>query len=123
MADASRLRNRRNSGLGTPPPIEEARVDLAPQAQPTDGGVDREGASEAAQENGEGKAGQNTRQAEVYMASRVDGRSLRRSGRTIQFATRVSPEFDERIRTIAKRERMLLVEVLEKALEAYEAQR
>jgi len=57
------------------------------------------------------------------MASRVDGRSLRRSGRTIQFATRVSPEFDERIRTIAKRERMLLVEVLEKALDAYEAQR
>jgi hypothetical protein len=123
MADASRLRNRRNSGLGKPPPIEEARVDLAPQAQPTDGGVDREGASEAAQENGEGKAGQNTRQAEMYMASRVDGRSLRRSGRTLQFATRVSPEFDERIRTIAKRERMLLVEVLEKALEAYEAQR
>jgi hypothetical protein len=45
---------------------------------------------------------------------------MRRSGRTIQFATRVSPEFDERIRQIAFRDRMLLVEVLEHALDAYE---
>lgn len=51
---------------------------------------------------------------------RIDGRSLRRSHRTIQFATRVSPEFDERIRMIAQRDELLLVEVLEKALEAYE---
>lgn len=51
---------------------------------------------------------------------RIDGRSLRRSHRTIQFATRVSPEFDERIRAIAQRDELLLVEVLEKALDAYE---
>jgi hypothetical protein len=51
---------------------------------------------------------------------RIDGRSLRRSHRTIQFATRVSPEFDERIRAIAQRDGLLLVEVLEKALNAYE---
>jgi len=51
----------------------------------------------------------------------MDGRTMRRSGRTVQFATRVSPEFDERIRQIATREGMLLVEVLECALDAYEA--
>ncbi len=45
---------------------------------------------------------------------------MRRSGRTVQFATRVSPEFDERIRQIAMRDGMLLVEVLERALDAYE---
>jgi len=45
---------------------------------------------------------------------------MRRSGRTVQFATRVSPEFDERVRQIAMRDGMLLVEVLEHALEAYE---
>src|SRR3954447_1648565 len=123
MADASRLKNRRNSGLGAPPPIEEARADLAPQIQTFGEGVARESASETEQGERGGNAGQKRRQPEAYMASRVDGRSLRRSGRTIQFATRVSPEFDERIRTIAKRERMLLVEVLEKALDAYEAQR
>ena len=48
---------------------------------------------------------------------------MRRSGRTVQFATRVSPDFDERIRRIAMRDGMLLVEVLERALDAYEASR
>ena len=31
---------------------------------------------------------------------RLDGRSLRRSNRVIQFATRVTPEFDQRIREL-----------------------
>jgi hypothetical protein len=53
-------------------------------------------------------------------AARRDGRSARRSGRTLQFATRVSPEFDDRLRSIAERDGKLLVEVLEDALEAYE---
>lgn len=56
-------------------------------------------------------------------ASRIDGRTLRRSGRTVQFATRVSPAFDARIRRIAQRDGMLLVEVLEQALDAYEVGR
>ncbi len=50
-----------------------------------------------------------------------DGRSLRRTGRTLQFATRVSPDFDARLRTIAENQGMLIVEVLEQALDAYEA--
>jgi hypothetical protein len=32
----------------------------------------------------------------------------------------VSPEFDDRLRTIAEREGLLLVEVLERALDLYE---
>lgn len=44
----------------------------------------------------------------------------RRTNRTLQFSTRVTPEFDERIRAIARRDGLLLVEVLERALEAYE---
>ncbi len=58
--------------------------------------------------------------AAPIQAGRMDGRTMRRSGRTVQFATRVSPEFDERIRQIAMRDGMLLVEVLERALDAYE---
>ena len=54
---------------------------------------------------------------------RIDGRSLRRSGRTLQLATRVSPEFDARLRHIAQRDGLLLVEVLERALDAYESDR
>jgi hypothetical protein len=55
--------------------------------------------------------------------SRIDGRSLRKSGRLIPFATRVSLEFDERLRNIAQRDGLLLVEVLEHGLDAYEAAR
>ena len=51
---------------------------------------------------------------------RRDGRSARRSGRTLQFATRVSPAFDDRLRSIDERDGKLLVEVLEDALDAYE---
>ena len=91
MADASKLKRR--TGLGAPPPIEEAS--------------------------------QNLQQPEIAKApvERIDGRTLRRSGRTIQLATRVSPEFDARLRHIAQRDGLLLVEVLERALDAYESAR
>ena len=49
-----------------------------------------------------------------------DGRSARRTGRTEQFATRVSADFDKRFRAVAKRDRLLLAQLLEKALDAYE---
>ena len=45
---------------------------------------------------------------------------MRRTGRTVTFATRVSQEFDDRIRDIAEEKGLMLVEVLERALEAYE---
>jgi hypothetical protein len=54
---------------------------------------------------------------------RIDARSLRRTGRTLQLATRVSWEFDDKLRRIAQRDGLKLVEVLERALEAYEAAR
>ena len=38
---------------------------------------------------------------------------------TLAFATRVTPAFDQEIRDIAEREGLKLVEVLEKAVEAY----
>ena len=41
-------------------------------------------------------------------------------GRTIQFATRVTPDFDLRIRLLAQSQGVLIVEVLEKVLDAYE---
>ncbi len=114
MADASKLKGLRRSGLGTPPPQHEARTDLAP------------GPPLAALPSPESTAASRHLRPAAAAASqhgRIDGRTMRRSGRTVQFATRVSPEFDERIRQIAMREGMLLVEVLEHALDAYEASR
>lgn len=121
MADASKLKHLRRSGLGAPPSIEEARSDLVSLSERgSDGG--RQAAESGLSGEGETADLPGNRRA-TPSANRVDGRTLRRSGRTVQFATRVSPEFDERIRQIAKRERKLLVEVLEQALEAYEASR
>lgn len=93
MADLSRLKKNK---LGTPPPLDEASQnlaapELAPAAPPEEG------------------------------RPRRDGRSARKTHRTLPFATRVSPEFDSRLRDIAERDGLLLVEVLERALEAYEA--
>lgn len=94
MADLSKLMKKR---LGAPPPLEDT-ADLlkAPEVAPL------APASPAAHRRGE------------------DGRSARRTGRTLQFATRVSEEFDARFRNVAKRDGLLLAQLLEKALEAYE---
>lgn len=112
MADASKLKGLRRSGLGAPPPQHEARTDLAPE--PPRSALSNAGSATAARQP-------RRTEAAAPQPGRMDGRTMRRSGRTVQFATRVSPEFDERIRQIAMREGMLLVEVLEQALDAYEA--
>jgi hypothetical protein len=99
MADLSKLKRR--GTLGAPPSSSEASSNLeAPEMVPP--AVDP-----VTSATGE--------------VRRVrDGRSARRTGRTIQFATRVSAAFDERFRTIAERDGLLHVELLEKALDAYD---
>jgi hypothetical protein len=100
MADVSKLKQVRGS-LGAPPSIEEASPNLrAPEIAPLPSPVGTE-------------AGPRRR----------DARAMRRTNRTLPFATRVSPEFDNRLRDIAERDGLKLVELLERALEAYEVQR
>ncbi len=95
MADVSKLKRKT---LGTPPPMEEASSNLhAPETVP------------AAHLLG----------ATSEQISRMDGRSARRTNRTLQFATRVRPEWDTELRALARRDGLLLVEVLERALELY----
>jgi hypothetical protein len=111
MADLSKLKRR--STLGAPPPPAEASSNLeaaeivlpAPHSAPPP--TERIAASIPS------SAGQGRRLH--------DGRSARRTGRTVQFATRVTPDFDERFRAIAERDRLLHVELLEKSLAAYES--
>jgi len=98
MADVSKLKGR--STLGAPPPLDEASNNLsAPEVAP----VASPAQAPAAASN-----------------DRPDGRSTRRTNRTVQFATRVTPEFDRRVRAIAASEGRLLVEILERALDLYE---
>ena len=103
MADLSKLK-RRNT-LGTPPTPEEASENLAaPEIAPTHLRV----------------ASLSSAPAALRGQGRIDGRTLRKTGRTVQFATRVSLEFDDRLRRLAQRDGLKLVEVLERALDVYE---
>ncbi|MGE5421617.1 MAG: hypothetical protein ACM3O2_00150 [Syntrophothermus sp.] len=54
---------------------------------------------------------------------KIDARTLRKTGRTIQFATRVTERFDRQFRAVAKRDNVMLATLLELALEAYENNR
>ncbi|HAT1529026.1 hypothetical protein [Morganella morganii] len=104
MADVSKLKKAK-SRLGTPPSAEETATGLvAPEVAPL------------AQES----------QSIEYEASepesiyvRRDGRSARKTHRTLAFATRVTIEYDKELREIAERDGLLLVEVLEESLKAY----
>src|SRR5262245_17177760 len=112
--------------LGAPPPPEEASRNLeAPEvapAMPPTGEPRRSGAMPLSERNP--AAIQEEPSAQPPDAPyRVDGRSLRKTDRTVQFATRVSWEFDAKLRQIAQRDGLLLVEVLERALDAYEEAR
>ena len=55
------------------------------------------------------------------MEKQFDGRALRKTGRTQQLATRVTPEFYRRLRLAAARDGLKMVEVLERGLDRYDA--
>ena len=111
MADLSKLKRRRSS-IGLPPPIEEASRNLsAPETAPVE-------VMEPVL-----VAATSVKSVRAQSKVRIDGRTRRRSGRSLQFATRVSWEWDEKLRQIAERDGLLLVEVLERSLEAYEARK
>lgn len=62
----------------------------------------------------------NLQQPETF---HVDGRSLHKTGRVHQLGTRVTPDFYDKVRGIAARDRLKIVELLEMAIEAYENNR
>jgi hypothetical protein len=100
MADVSKLKRKT---LGAPPTMEEASANLyVPESVVPPASV----------------AGPSS-----DPARRMDGRSARRTNRTLQFATRVRTEWDAELRSLAQRDGLLLVEVLERALELYKISR
>ncbi len=66
------------------------------------------------------KAGNNLDEPEHAPAPPVDGRTLRKTGRTVQLGTKVTPELKRKIKQIAANDGLKIVELLEKAVEAYE---
>jgi hypothetical protein len=95
MVEASKLKNR--SRLPAPPTPDEAGENLkAPEAAPP------------------------APAPATAPRQRRDGRSLRATGRTHPFATRIKPETHERMLDIAERDGITLGELIERAIEAYE---
>ncbi|KKF38622.1 hypothetical protein SJZ84_20550 [Hafnia paralvei] len=113
MADASKLKAKRSRGsLGTPPGPDEVATSLnSPEVAPS-----------PLPEVAEHQSPVNVLSKVEIPYVRRDGRSARKTHRTLAFATRVTPEFDNEVRDIAEREGLKLVEVLENALEAYKKQ-
>ena len=98
MADASKFKRRRTS-LVTPPPLEEASTNLSePEAAPS-------------------SLDDNANQ--LITPPRIDGRSRRRSNRTLQLNLRITPECDALLRHIADQENILLTEALERSVNSY----
>jgi hypothetical protein len=121
MANLSKLK-RRNT-LGAPPPLEEASQNLsAPEVAPVVAPQATPPRATATLPRKPYRAG-NEHETVNDRRERIDGRGLRKTGRTVQFANRVSWEFDDKLRHIAQRDGLKLVEVLERGLDAYEAAR
>lgn len=117
MADASKLKSKRTRiGLGVPPGPDEVATSLnAPEIAP----AEPQHISEPVPDS---KPEQQIDRGNVQPYTRRDGRSARKTNRTLAFATRITPELDNEIRDIAEREGLRLVEVLENAIEAYKRQ-
>ncbi|MCW0345884.1 hypothetical protein NB703_003977 [Pantoea ananatis] len=113
MADLSALKNKSKSkGLGSPPGPDEYATSLnSPEVAPAPD------IAEAVKESSLAAGASEQSNQEPYI--KRDGRSMRKTNRTIPFATRVSAEFDQRFRDIAYQEDLKIVELLEKALQAY----
>jgi hypothetical protein len=102
----SKLRRRT---LGAPPPLEEASNNLAaPEHAPAASAASPATIQPVARD---------------LPAQRIDARTLRKTHRTVTFATKVTAEWDADVRAIAQADGIMLVEVLERCLEAYKRER
>jgi hypothetical protein len=107
MADASKLKR-----FGArPPSIDEAREDLIPELPEPEPEVQAQPKAATA-----APAAQPVRQTEPEIEDyeRVDGRTLRKTGRTIPFSTRLNADTDRLIRRIAGKHGILIAEVVER---------
>jgi hypothetical protein len=111
MADASKLKR-----FGSPPPsINEARADLIPEPLVVE--PESEAKPEPKVEAAAAAAPpirQPEPQPEIEDYERVDGRTLRKTGRTIPFSTRLNADTDRLIRRIAGKHGILIAEVVER---------
>lgn len=111
--DAAKLKGLSpRKGLGAPPTDVMPEVVDAPLAVQASSS-ERAGPPQSAAPEPERDTPPQSERREI-----VDGRRLRRTGRTVQFGTRVTEQFAVDIRTDAEAAGLLIVEVLEEAVAA-----
>ncbi|MDF1482030.1 hypothetical protein [Extensimonas sp. H3M7-6] len=112
MADVSKFKSKGATRFGAPPPIDEASTNIfVPEVAAVQDAPKSEPVIQQATEP--------VKTAIQSGVRRRDGRALRRTGRVIPFSTRVSQDFDDLVRDIAEQNDLLIIEVLENAMEAY----
>ena len=103
MADASKLKR-----LGAPPSLDEARSDLIPETIEV---------PSPPKPKLTPKPTQAVKAEDDYDPfEKIDLRSLRKTGRTVPFSTRVSDDLDLRIRRLAAKHKLKLVEIIEQGV-------
>jgi hypothetical protein len=126
MANMSKLKRR--GTLGAPPSVEEASSNLEqPETAPAPAAeVESKPVSIKAEKPATKKiktpaatSAPTPKQEEPPI---IDGRTLRRKGRTVQFNARVTPEFHQRMFRLVAAEDRPAVDILEDMLALYEAQ-
>ena len=125
MAEIQKRSKPRANPLGAPPTPDQTRGNLmepevAPSSVPASLQVVAEPAVTEAprkQKDSDSRAARSTRR--VTREEPIDGRTLRRTGRTEQFSTRVHPDFKKRLYKIAKQTGKNYNVILEESLDLY----
>lgn len=119
MATIAKRKQQRRNPLGLPPSADEARNNLqepeaAPAAQPAAKPAQTQKKAVKPQKGRAVSKPRSTASEEV-----IDGRTLRRTGRTEQFATRVRPDFKKSLHSVAQATGKNYNVILEESLELY----
>lgn len=115
MATIEKRKKARKNPLGTPPSVEESRGNLMePEAAPAIVTSTKKTTSPPE----EGRGARRTTTTKNGAVS-TDGRTLRKTGRTEQFSTRVHPDFKQELFAVAQTTGKNYNVILEESLELY----
>lgn len=110
----------RKNPLGVPPTVEKSRGNLMePEAAPSLEPVTAEKKSATSKEGRAAQPKKARTVAKRAAAPAADGRTLRKTGRTEQFSTRVHPDFKQELFDVAQTTGKNYNVILEESLELY----
>lgn len=120
MAEIQKPKRARRSPLGMPPSADESRNNLQePEAAPSVHPVQEKKKTSQQGRGDAKKAAQSSTKKAAATYDAADGRTLRKTGRTEQFSTRVHPDFKQELFDVAQTTGKNYNVILEESLELY----